>query len=71
MNPSGAPSRIERFTSLVSHVTGLKDLQNAVHHAVQNHSEESFFAGHTNPDRRRHNQQAHGSAEACLNYQLG
>ena len=71
MNPSGAPSRIERFTSLVSHVTGLKDLQNAVHHAVQNHSEESFFAGHTNPDQGRHNQQAHGSSEARLNYQIG
>ena len=70
MNPSGAPSLIERFTSLVSHVTGLDNLQNAVHHAIVNQNGSAPIPGHTNPDQGQHNQQAHGSANARLNYQL-
>ena len=68
MNPSGAPSLIERFTSLVSHVT---ELMNAVQYVVQNQNVSEPIPGHAMRDQGQYNQHARASANARLNYQLG
>ena len=65
MNPSGAPSLIERFTSIVTHCTGLNDLSNIC--PAVNAGGSAPIAGNA----KYINERAGASCEARVNYKLG
>ena len=66
MNPSGAPSPIERFTSIVTHCTGLDARSNIICPAV-NAGNSAPIAGYA----KHINERAAASCEGRVNYKLG